>query len=185
MKTREKLILSGTIILLGSIFNLFFSAALHGVLSRQYSTITLIPLWDCISGLFTSRQHLLLFLSFEGFICLCCVLFFVQNNRPYQSELIKVSGDISTPAPVGQFQHGSSRWLRGDEMDKVFHTMTIDPTDPLIQKLLDSGYDNLPFLEKDRQIPSAEIRQEDTPPCATHVEQETVVTLPVSIKKKS
>lgn len=183
MKTKEKLILSSIIILLGTVFNLFFSAALHGMLSRQYSTITLIPLWDCIEGLFTQRQHLLLFVSFEGFICLCCVLFFVQNNRPYQSELVKVAGDIFTPAPVGQFQHGSSRWLKENEKDTVFKTMSIDPMHPLIKKLLDSGYDNLPFLEKDRQTEATETGQEDIPPCATTVEQETAVPLPVSIKK--
>lgn len=181
MTKKEKLILSGIIIGLGTVFNLFFSAALHGLLSRQHSTLALIPLWKCLEGLFTQRQHLLLFISFEGFLCLCCVLFFVQNNRPYQSELVKVAGDIYTPAPVGQFQHGSSRWLKDSEKDAVFKTMEIDPAHPLIKKLLESGYDNLPFLEKDKQTPNAETGQEDAP-CATEVEQEAA-PLPVSIKK--
>lgn len=181
MTKKEKLILSGIIISLGTVFNLFFSAALHGLLSRQHSTLALISLWKCLEGLFTQRQHLLLFISFEGFLCLCCVLFFVQNSRPYQSELVKVAGDIYTPAPVGQFQHGSSRWLKDGEKDAVFKTMEIDPAHPLINKLLESGYDNLPFLEKDRQTPNAETGQENAP-CATEMEQEAV-SLPVSIKK--
>lgn len=179
MTKKEKLILSGITIGLGTVFNLFFSAALHGLLSRQHSTLALIPLWECLVGLFTRRQHLLLFLSFEGFLCLCCVLFFVQNNRPYQSELVKVAGDIYTPVPVGQFQHGSSRWLKPSEKDAAFKTMTIDPAHPLIHKLLTSGYDNLPFLEKD--TPKTETGQEDAP-CATEVEQQAV-PLFVSIKK--
>lgn len=174
MKTKEKLILSSIIIGFGTVFNLFFTASLHGMLSRQYNTLTLLPLWDCLVGLFTQRQQLLIFLAFEGFVCLCCVLFFVQNNRPYQSDLVKVAGDIFTPAPVGQFQHGSARWLREEEKDKVFKTQLIDPDNPIIKMLLDTGYDNLPFLKKEDT--QAETGQEETA-------EPAAIPLPVSIKK--
>lgn len=176
MKKKEKLILSGVIIGFGTIFNLFFTAALHGLLSRQYDTLTLVPLFQCIAGLFTEHQQFLMFLSFEGFICLCCVLFWVQNDRPYQSDLIKVAGDIYTPAPVGQFQHGSSRWLKDDEKGKTFKTQLIDPANPLIQMLLDTGYDDLPFMKKDTGNPTAETGQEQT-------EQDNPAALPVSINE--
>lgn len=175
MKKKEKLIISTFLISVGTVFNLFFTAALHGLLSRQYTTLTLVPLLECITGLFTQRQQFLIFLSFEGFICLCCVLFWVQNNRPYQSELIKVAGDICTPAPVGQFQHGSSRWLREDEKDKVFRTQRLDPADPVVKMLLDTGYDDLPFLKQG--IQQGEIRQEDA------AEDNAAVLLPVSINE--
>lgn len=151
MKKKEKLILSSVIIGLGTIFNLFFASALHGLLSQRFRTLTLLPVWDCIAGLFTQRQQLLLFLSFEGFLCLCCVLFWVQNNRPYQSELVRVAEDIFTPAPVGQYQHGSARWLREEEKRKVFGTQIINPANPLIRKLLDTGFDDLPFMKKDKE----------------------------------
>ena len=176
MKIKEKLILSAALITIGSIFNLFFTAALHGLLSRQYDTLTLVPLFQCLSGLFAQRQQLFMFLAFEGFICLCCVLFWVQNDRPYQSDLIKVAGDICTPAPVGQFQHGSSRWLKEDEKGKVFRTQDIDPANPIIKMLLDTGYDDLPFMKKG--IDYGETGQEDTA-------QDKADVLPsVSIKKK-
>ena len=175
MKKKEKLILSTALIIIGSIFNLFFTAALHGLLSRQYDTLTLVPLLRCMTGLFTQRQQLLMFLSFEGFICLCCVLFWVQNDRPYQSDLIKVAGDICTPAPVGQFQHGSSRWLKEEEKGKTFRTQDIDPANPVIKMLLETGYDDLPFMKKETDY--GETGRED-------VEQDTADTLPpVSIKK--
>lgn len=150
MKKKEKLILGCIIIGLGTILNLFFTAALHGLLSHRVRTLTLLPLWDCIAGLFTQRQQLLLFLSFEGFLCLCCVLFWVQNNRPYQSELVRVAEDIFTPAPVGQYQHGSARWLRDEEKCKVFGTQIIHPANPLIRKLLDTGFDDLPFVKESK-----------------------------------
>ena len=184
MKKIEKLILSGVIIGFGTIFNLFFTAALHGLLSRQYDRLTLIPLFQCISGLFTQQRQLLMFLSFEGFIWLCCVLFWVQNDRPYQSDLIKVAGDICTPAPVGQFQHGSSRWLREDEKDRTFKTQVIDPDNPVIQMLLNTGYDNLPFMKK-KEHPQAETGREELRQGSEKTEPDKAAVLPpVSIYEK-
>lgn len=152
MKKKEKLILSAILLAVGTVLNLFFTAALHGLMSRQYNTLTWIPFFRCLSGLFTERKQLLLFLSFEGFLALCCVLFWVQNSRSYQSELVKVAGDIYTPAPSGQYQHGSSRWLKKEERDGVFATQVIDPHNKVIRMLLDTGYENLPFLEKENGI---------------------------------
>lgn len=177
MKKKEKLILSVVIFGIGTIFNLFFTAALHGLLSRRYYTLTLIPLWDCIAGLFTQRQQSLLFLSFEGFICLCGVLFWVQNNRPYQSELVRVTEDIYTPVPVGQYQHGSARWLRDTEKRKVFGTQVISPQNELIRELLDTGYSDLPFMQKKKDV------QADTGQ-STAVQDETAGLPPVAIEKQ-
>lgn len=177
MKKKEKLILSAVIFGFGTLFNLFFTAALHGLLSRRYATLTLISLWDCIAGLFTQRQQSLLFLSFEGFICLCGVLFWVQNNRPYQSELVRVAEDIYTPAPVGQYQHGSARWLRDSEKSKVFGTQVISPQNELIRELLDTGYSDLPFMQEKKEV------QEDTGQSAA-VQDETAELPPVAIEKE-
>jgi len=177
MKKKEKLILIAVIFGFGTLFNLFFTAALHGLLSRRYATLTLISLWDCIAGLFTQRQQSLLFLSFEGFICLCGVLFWVQNNRPYQSELVRVAEDIYTPAPVGQYQHGSARWLRDSEKSKVFGTQIISPQNELIRELLDTGYSDLPFMQKKKEV------QEDSGQ-STAVQDETAELPPVAIEKE-
>ena len=146
MKKKEKIILSLILMVTGSVVNLFFTAALHRLLTRQNATLTFLPFGQSISGLFTERQQMLLFLSFEGFLVLCGILFFLQNSRPYQSTLIRVAGEICTPAPVGQYQHGSSRWLRPDERGKVFQAQVIDPHNKVIRMLLDTGYDDLPFM---------------------------------------
>nr|WP_302020129.1 type IV secretory system conjugative DNA transfer family protein [uncultured Acetatifactor sp.] len=154
MKKKEKLILSAILLAVGTVLNLFFTAALHGLMSGQYDTLTLVPFLRCLTGLLTERQQSLLFLSFEGFLVLCCVLFWAQNSRTYQSELVKVAGDIYTPAPSGQYQHGSSRWLKKEERDEVFEVQIIDPQNEVIRMLLDTGYDGLPFLEKERDVPN-------------------------------
>lgn len=139
MKTTEKIILSTILLGIGSILNLYFTAALHGIMSRQCDKLTVFPILQCIIGLFTEHQQLLLFLSFEGFLVLCCILFWVQNHQSYQSTLIKVTNSIYTPAPVGQYQHGSSRWLRQAEWDMVFQTQIITPYQEVIQMLLRDG----------------------------------------------
>lgn len=149
MKRKEKLILSAILLAVGTVLNLFFTASLHGLMSGRYDTLTLVALSRCLSGLLAERRQLLLFLSFEAFLALCCILFWVQNSRSYQSELVKVAGDIYTPAPSGQYQHGSSRWLKKEERDGVFATQIIDPHNEVIRMLLDTGYENLPFLEKE------------------------------------
>ena len=143
MKKKEKLMLSVILIGIGTGCNLFFTAALHGLLSKQQTTLILFPFSQCIRGLWIERQQLFLFLVLEGFLILCCVVFCVQNSRPYQSELVKVAGDIYTPASVGQYQHGSSRWLKEEEWDQAFQTQIIDPHNRVIKMLLDTGYDNL------------------------------------------
>lgn len=183
MKKKEKLILGSMIIGLGTIFNLFFTAALHGLLSHRVRTLTLLPLWDCIAGLFTQRQQLLLFLSFEGFLCLCCVLFWVQNNRPYQSELVRVAEDIFTPAPVGQYQHGSARWLRDEEKCKVFGTQIINPANPLIRKLLDTGFDDLPFV-KESKNKDMTLEQVETGQGAAAQEEPAAPPIPIKPKEE-
>lgn len=164
MKWKEKLLLSTALMAMGTVLNLVFTAALHGLLSGRYDRLTLLPLRSYLSGLLAERRQMLLFLSFEGFLVLCCVLFWVQNSRPYQSRLVRIAGDIYTPAPVGQYQHGSSRWLKREEWGEVFETQIIDPENEVVRMLLDTGYENLPFLgkEADEKVISQDCGQEST-----------------------
>lgn len=106
-----------------------------------------------------------MFLSFEGFVLLCCILFFTQNSRAYQSDLMKVTDEIKIPVPVGQFQHGSSRWMKEEEKDGVFEVYTISPTDPIIRKLIATGYEGLDFMQDTERVDTgAEGGQENREP---------------------
>ena len=51
MKLKERIILSTALIGIGSLFNLYFTASLHGLMSRQYRTLVLLPIGTCLSGL--------------------------------------------------------------------------------------------------------------------------------------
>ncbi len=133
-------------------FNLFFTAALHRILSGQMKSFTLVPLGECVAGLFTEQRQGMLFLSFECFVLLCCILFFTQNSRAYQSDLMKVTDEIRIPVPAGQFQHGSSRWMTEEEKDKVFAVCTISPTEPVIRELIETGYEGLDFIHDTEMV---------------------------------
>ena len=88
-----------------------------------------------------------LFLCLSGFSLILSVVFFLTNMRPYQSHLRRVTPDIETPAAVGQYQHGSAKWLNDKVKDKAFESFVLDPNEPQIKELLRSGYDGLDFMK--------------------------------------
>ncbi|TCX53629.1 TRAG family protein [Dehalobacter sp. 14DCB1] len=136
MKKEPKLIICSLIFVLGAFGNLFFSTALHLLLSRQMTVLKLLPLSECINSLFQSRQHGMLYLCLQGFILILAIMYYFTNLRPYQSDLLAITPDIKTPVSVGQFQHGSARWLKDEEKDKAFDSFILDPSHPLIKQLL-------------------------------------------------
>lgn len=50
-------------------------------------------------------------------------------------------------AAVGQYQHGSAKWLTDKEKDKAFESFILDPNDEQVRELLRSGYDGLDFMK--------------------------------------
>ena len=146
MKTKPKIIMCAVIFLIGTFVSVFFSAALHNILSGQMKTLEMSGFFESISSMAADRQHLTLFLCLSGFSLIMSVVFFLTNMRPYQSHLRRVTPDIETPAAVGQYQHGSAKWLNAKEKDKAFESFVLDPNAPQIKELLRSGYDGLDFM---------------------------------------
>ena len=132
MKTKPKLMVCALIFVSGAILNLFFSTAVHGLLTREITRLSLLPIGDCLASLFSNRQHMM----------------FLTNMRPYESDLDTITPEIQTPRAVGQYQHGSARWMTDSEKDKAFDSYILDPHNPTIRQLLDTGYDGLDFLKE-------------------------------------
>jgi hypothetical protein len=147
MKTKPKLIICAGIFVIGAIANVFFSAALHNILTGQMKTLEPAGFFESIGNMAASRQHLMLFLCLSGFTLVLSAVFFLMNTRPYQSRLNTVTPEIQTPAAVGQYQHGSAKWLTDKEKDKAFESFIIDPNDEQIAELLRGGYDGLDFMK--------------------------------------
>ena len=129
MKTKPKLMVCALIFVSGAILNLFFSTAVHGLLTREITRLSLLPIGDCLASLFSSRQHMMLYLCLQGFVSVLAVMFFLTNMRPYESDLDTITPEIQTPRAVGQYH-------------------ILDPHNPTIRQLLDTGYDGLDFLKE-------------------------------------
>ena len=148
MKTKPKLIVCALIFVLGGVLNLFFSTALHNILSGQMRSLQFYGIAECIKSIVTNKQHFLMFLCSQGFVAILAVVFFLTNMRPYQSALSDVTPDIQTPVAVGQYQHGSAKWLSDKEKDKAFESFVLDPNDEQIEGLIKSGYDGIDFMNE-------------------------------------
>lgn len=148
MKTKSKLMISALIFFLGSVPNLFFSAALDHLLSHRVAKLTFLSPGECFVNLVSSKQHLLLFLCIQGFFLVLAVLFFTTNLHPYRSDLEAITPDIRTPKAVGQYQHGSARWMTDEEKNRCFSSFVLDPYDKTIKALLDSGYEDVEFMKR-------------------------------------
>lgn len=160
MKTKPKLIISAIIFVLGGVLNLFFSTALHSLLTRTATTLKFLPITVCLQSLVSSKQHSMLFLLIQGFFLLLAVLFFTTNLYPYKSDLEEITPDIKTPKAVGQFQHGSARWLSDAEKNRAFSSFVLNPHDKEIKRLIDNGYEDIDFMKPER---SAEDESTGTP----------------------
>ncbi len=143
-----KLIFSLLFIIFGTMANVYFSTFLHQILSNKTIQISFLSLnlssfLDCIKGLKTNNNHFMLFVSFEILIMLSGLFFLFLNDKPYQSDLIKVTPDISIPVPAGQKQFGSARFMTEKEKLKAFPICTLNKNDKLINYLMKHGYDDL------------------------------------------
>ena len=148
MKTKQKILICAMIFISGTVLNLFFSTAVHGLLTREITRLSLLPIGECLASLFSSRQHLMLYLGLQGFVCVLAVMFFLTNMRPYESDLDTITPEIKTPKAVGQYQHGSARWMSDAEKEKAFDNFILDPDDSAMRELLKTGCDGLDFMKK-------------------------------------
>lgn len=73
------------------------------------------------------------------------------NMRPYESYLDTITPEIQTPRSVGQYHHGSARWMTDHEKDKVFDSFTLDPRDQSVFQLLETD-EGLEFLKQKKPV---------------------------------
>lgn len=87
MNTKAKLLICSLIFTIGGLTNIFFTTSVHSVLSRQRTVLKLFSVMECVKSMANSKQHLMLFLCFQGLVVVTAVMFFFTNLRPYRSKL--------------------------------------------------------------------------------------------------
>lgn len=172
MKRKEKIGTAVLVIVAGTFFNLLFTRSLHLLLTGATDKIQVDSLPECIAGLFKEKQQMMWFVTFEGFLVLCIFVLILQSSYACYSELQKITKDIEIPVPVGQFQHGSARWLKENEYDQVFGSYLLDPWDPVLKDLIRKGKADGKLLTEETGGKGVEENRKNTPTSVSINEQE-------------
>lgn len=117
---KDKLIIASLIFCVGLWLNIYFSTNLHFLLSNEMSVLSFISLKTCVTSLASNKAHVMLFLCLQGFVVLFALFYYIANHKPYQSDLVVITPQISTPVAAGQKQFGSARWLSENEKNTTF-----------------------------------------------------------------
>lgn len=145
---KQKVFLPSFIFLVGLWFNVYFSTGLHFLLTHQAEEFEMVSFKKCMVSMAMSGAHLSLFLCFQGVILLIAVFMYIVNFKPYQSDLVQITPNISTPVPAGQKQFGSAKWLTDKEKEIAFSHYKLDPTDYYFEPILDMNLKELVHIAK-------------------------------------
>ncbi len=149
MKKKQKIIFVTSLSILGFVGNVYLSEMLNTLLLGGDVHLENLNFLTNLKDIFITEQKTKLFLILECVKYLGIVYFSLYNNKPYQSELVKITDNIYTPKQVGQYQYGSSRWLTEKEKDKEFAYFTLNPQDKVISELIKNGEKEIEKLKKD------------------------------------
>lgn len=152
---KTQLAAGGFFLVLGAYLSLALAFNLHHLLSGSAKGFVLsLPL--LLSGLLQIENIRLFFLLFNvGVICFIAYIYLTQNYLKYRSDMIWVTPDIQTPRADGQGQYGTARWLPKNQFKRAFHSVKINPHDPVICELMEHGYDDIldstPMFKREKE----------------------------------
>jgi len=79
------------------------------------------------------------FIVFELISAVLCTALVIARNDSYKSKKVKITDRISTPAPMGEGQHGTARFMTEKEKKKHHKSFVLDGGNPVIAKLTADG----------------------------------------------
>lgn len=120
--------------------------------SRRISELTYHPM-DGWSAVLHGGKPLQFYLLLAGLLAvLMLAVLLAGNYLDYQSGTVRVTPDITTPAPAGQGQFGTAKWLPEAKISGSFSVWNVPKSDPALRDLIAAG-------KKDREeIRNAEIQ---------------------------
>ena len=122
----RKIIIAVLIILLSVPLSIVLSSMLHIFLSNKIMDFTMLNSEYIFNYLIVNNQYLKLYAVVQSAFVVITILLILQNKDVYASRLDKVTDTIKTPVAVGQYQHGSSRWLTEKERRRYFAVNKLD-----------------------------------------------------------
>jgi type IV secretion system protein VirD4 len=147
-----KLCLSIGILIIGTCFNLLFTINLHYLLKGEIRHVQLFKIGKIFTSIIGDKQHLLLFLAFNGIVLLGAIFYYILNHTPYQSDLVEITPMIKTPVSAGQKQFGSARWLTDKEKDEHFKSILLDSRNEKMKALKKSANNEVNAMKRGEEI---------------------------------
>lgn len=145
---KRKTIVAVIVCIAAVFINMYFSTIVHELLNKTFDGVNTMTITHCINSLKTNQNHFTIFISLQLFVMLGIVLLLVNRYGDFISNMLRVTDDIKTPVVAGQKQHGSARWLTKKEQYKTFDIAQIRVKNPVINQLIDQGYDDLKFMKR-------------------------------------
>lgn len=111
---------------------LYISSIIHLSLTDGLNNLSFPKLSAVINSVITNERHLKVYILIQSLLFLLSFFItFVQKNSIYESDVGNVTDTIKTPIVVGQGQHGTARWLKEKEFEKVFNKNVLDASKKL------------------------------------------------------
>lgn len=140
----HKVFMAVIVMIFGTAICIYFSNYLHTLLdSHKLVSLFSIDIQKAISSILDNKKHRMLFLLLEGFVFTFALYLIFADNKPYQSDVVMITPDISIPVAAGQGQFGSAAFLLDKDYDKVFGHFLLDPNHPVVKHLIETGADDL------------------------------------------
>lgn len=111
---------------------LYISSIIHLSLTDGLNDLSFPKLSAVINSVVTNERHLKVYILIQSLLFLLSFFItFVQKNSIYESDVGNITDTIKTPIVVGQGQHGTARWLKEKEFEKVFNKNVLDASKKL------------------------------------------------------
>ena len=166
MSLTKRIILGITVAAILSVAAVFLSGTLDSFFSdkEKQSTITPLSLSQCINRISEVDSCRKMFLCMEGIVLLLAAFVVITEGKNYKTEQLKITDKIKIPAPAGEGEHGTARFLTKKEIRKSssMTSYSIDEDNELIQRLMSCGrrlYDEAEnYAAKDNSIAKYRIK---------------------------
>lgn len=143
MSLTKRIILGITVAAILSVAAVFLSGTLDSFFSDKdkLTMITPLPLSQCVNRISEVDSCRKMFLCMEGIVLLLAAFVVITEGKNYKTEQLKITDKIKIPAPAGEGQHGTARFLTKKEIKKSssMTSYTIDEDNELIQRLMSCG----------------------------------------------
>lgn len=125
------------------------SYAADYALANKVAEFKFVDVQTCIDGLINNQKQLQLYLIVSGFLLIIPILIVVLFGHSYKADKIEITPDIFIPAPAGEGQNGTARFMTEKEKKKNFAVWRFDKSSGLYKALNKNGDIYFSSAEKD------------------------------------